>query len=49
MPFYVSYIKDYHQSSSHYYWPIDGHHNSAGYTMMAQGVKAAIDSSGRQH
>ena len=38
MPFYISYIKARNASSSHYYWPIDGHHNANGYEMMAEGI-----------
>ena len=38
MPFYTSYIKEHHKTAADYYWPIDGHHNSTGYTMMADGI-----------
>lgn len=38
MPFYTSYIKEHNKTPADYYWPMDGHHNSAGYTMMADGI-----------
>jgi len=38
MPFYQSYAKSHHKAAAYYYWPIDAHHNSRGYTMMAEGI-----------
>ena len=38
MPLYKSYLLDHDKTAPDYYWPIDGHHNSRGYTMMADGV-----------
>jgi hypothetical protein len=43
MPLYISYVKDQSTNISDYYWPIDGHHNSRGYTMMADGIYQCME------
>lgn len=42
LPFYTAYGRDHHRSIHDYYWPKDGHHNSAGYRMMAEGISGLI-------
>jgi len=42
IPFYTSYINDKKSLPESYYWPYDGHHNSKGYKMMADGVYTAL-------
>ena len=38
LPFYTEQIKSTDTKPEVYYWPIDGHHNAIGYSMMADGV-----------
>jgi lysophospholipase L1-like esterase len=38
LPFYRQEIRLEHTVAQNYYWPIDGHHNSTGYRLMAEGI-----------
>lgn len=38
LPAYRNYIAQKHADANAYFWPLDGHHNSTGYEMMAQCV-----------
>lgn len=42
LPYYISYIKNSNKPGSYYYWKHDGHHNSGGYAMMAEGIYTAV-------
>jgi hypothetical protein len=42
LPFYRSQGLIDSKSTSPYYWPKDGHHNSKGYTILAKGVYLSI-------
>lgn len=42
LPFYRDSMGINNTSSANYYWPKDGHHNSTGYAVMAQGVYAGL-------
>lgn len=38
LPAYQSYMQKNHSQSTAYFWRYDGHHNAAGYEMMAQSI-----------
>jgi lysophospholipase L1-like esterase len=42
LPFYRDSMHITANNSANYYWPKDGHHNSTGYAVMAQGVYAGL-------
>ena len=42
LPFYREKIKQDNSSAQTFYWPIDGHHNSKGYEMMAEGIYTTL-------
>ncbi len=46
LPYYVTQFANNKNDISKYYWKQDGHHNSAGYFLMAKGVEQALDSFG---
>ncbi len=38
LPYYKNYIEQSHTTTDDYFWDYDGHHNSKGYELMAQGI-----------
>ncbi len=43
MPFYISKTVKIGKPIETFYWPIDGHHNSDGYAMMADGIYSYLN------